>query len=65
MTTFKEDFPHMHAALKAAESVQPGNELQEAASAAIIGLAFELEVRSAFPERYQQPQAEAQETPNK
>lgn len=45
-----DDFPHMRAALTAAESVTPGNELQEAAAADIIRLAFEMEVRAAFPE---------------
>ncbi len=40
----------MAAALKAAEGVHPGNELQEQAAADIIRLAFELEVRRAFPE---------------
>ncbi len=44
------DFPHMRAALNAAESVTPGNELQEYAAADIIRLAFEMEVRAAFPE---------------
>lgn len=48
--TFEEAFPHMSAALKAAESVRPGNELQEQAAADITRLAFELEVRRAFPE---------------
>lgn len=53
MTTpesFEEAFPHMSAALRAAESVQPGNELQEQAAADITRLAFEMEVRRAFPE---------------
>jgi len=48
--SFEEQFPHMSAALKAGESVSPGNELQEAAAADIVRLAFELEVRRAFPE---------------
>ncbi len=48
--SFEEAFPHMSAALKAAESVQPGNELQEQAAADIVRLAFEMEFRPAFPE---------------
>jgi hypothetical protein len=46
-----EAFAHISAALKAAESVQPGNELQEAAAADILRLAFEQEVRLVFPDR--------------
>lgn len=48
--TFRDQFPHMHAALKAAESVRPGNELQETAAADIMRLAFDMEVRRAFPD---------------
>ena len=48
--SFEEAFSHMSAALKAAESVHPGNELQEQAAADIVRLAFEMEVRRAFPE---------------
>lgn len=53
MTTpdsFEEQFPHMAAAMEAAKSVRPGNELQEQAAADITRLAFEMEVRRAFPE---------------
>ena len=53
--SFAEKFPHMAAALEAAKVVQPGNELQEQAAADITRLAFEMEVRSAFPETSYQP----------
>ena len=36
--------------MEATKSVQPGNELQEQAAADITRLAFEMEVRRAFPE---------------
>lgn len=48
--SFAEQFPHMAAAMEAAKVVQPGNELQEQAAADITRLAFEMEVRRAFPE---------------
>lgn len=48
--SFEEQFPHMAAAMEAAKSVQLGNELQEQAAADITRLAFEMEVRRAFPE---------------
>lgn len=48
--SFEDQFPHMAAAMEAAKSVQPGNELQEQAAADITHLAFEIEVRRAFPE---------------
>lgn len=47
---FEEQFPHMAAAIEATKSVQPGNELQEQSAADITRLAFEMEVRRAFPE---------------
>ncbi|HUD10212.1 MAG TPA: hypothetical protein VMR28_00900 [Candidatus Saccharimonadales bacterium] len=55
--SFDEAFPYMSAALKAAEGVQPGNELQAQAAADITRLAFEIEVRRAFPET---PQIESE-----
>jgi len=51
--SFEDQFPHMAPAMEAAKSVQPGNELQEQAAADIIRLAFEMEVRRAFPETTQ------------
>lgn len=54
--SFEYQFPHMAAAMEAAKSVQPGNELQEQAAVDITRafnitrLAFEIEVRRAFPE---------------
>lgn len=48
--SFEDQFPHMAAAMEATKDVQPGNELQEQAAADITRLAFEMEVRRAFPE---------------
>lgn len=47
--SFEEAYPYWAAAQEAAKKVMPGNELQEAAASAIKGLAFEMEVRRAFP----------------
>ena len=48
--SFEDQFPHVAATMEATKSVQPGNELQEQAAADITRLAFEMEVRRAFPE---------------
>jgi hypothetical protein len=45
-----QPFRHIRAAQEAASKVTPGNELQEAAAVDIMRLAFEIEVREAFPE---------------
>lgn len=46
-----DEFVYIAAAQNAAESVQPGNELQKMAVADIMRLAFEQEVRKAFPNK--------------
>lgn len=48
--SFEEKYPYWTAAQEAAKTVTPGNELQEAAASAIKGLAFDMELRRAFPE---------------
>ena len=48
--TFEGQLPHIAAAQKAAELVNPGNELQESAAAQIMQIAFEADLKRAFPE---------------
>lgn len=47
--SFEDQFPHITAAMEAAKSVRPVNELQQQVAADITRFAFDMEVRRAFP----------------